>query len=85
MADVDLAALLEQRAALDAQITDAHVQALSELIDAKDAYRADPTEENRLRKAAAGATIQQLRAHLRAGRTAPAVAGDAFISTPSEG
>jgi len=85
MADVDLAALIEQRAALDAQITEAHVAALSELIDAKAAYRDDPTEQNRARKAAAVATLQQLRAHLRAGRTGVQVGGDAFVSTPSEG
>lgn len=82
MADVDLAALIAQRTALDGQITAAHVQALSELIDAKDAYRTDPSEANRARKAAAVATLQQLRGHLRQGRTRPQVAGDAFI-TPS--
>jgi membrane protein involved in colicin uptake len=86
MADVDLAALIAQRAALDAAIGGAHDDALNELVAAKDAYRTDPSETNRARKAAAVAAVQLVRAHLREGRTAPQVGGDAFLSpTQNEG
>lgn len=83
MADVDLAALIAQRAALDDQITAAHDDALAELVAAKEAFRADPSEANRYRKAAAVGAIQRLRLHLRAGRTSTQVGGDAFVSNPS--
>lgn len=85
MPDVDVAALLEQRAALDAQLEAAEAGVLAELVAAKEAYRADPSPENKVRKAAAVGAVQQLRAHLRVGRTSNQVGGDAFVSTPSEG
>lgn len=80
MADVDLAALIAQRAALDEAIGGAHDDALAELVAAKAAYRADPSEANRARKAAAVTAVQQVRAHLREGRTTTQVGGDAFLS-----
>lgn len=83
MADVDLAALIAQRAALDDQITAAHDDALAELVAAKEAFRADPSEANRYRKAAAVGAVQRLRGHLRVGRTTTQVGGDAFVSNPS--
>jgi hypothetical protein len=53
--------------------------AVAELVAAKDAYRRNPSEANRARKAAAVAAVQALRADERSGRTGPRVAGDAFI------
>lgn len=53
---------------------------LAELVDAKEAYRDDPSDENKERKAAAVAAVQEHRALARAGRTAsPTVGGDAFV------
>lgn len=83
MADIDLAELLAQRAALEQQIADRHDLVLAELVAAKEAARADPTETNRARRAAAVAQVQQLRAALREGRTVPQVGGDAFVSSSS--
>lgn len=85
MADVDIPALIAQRAALDEVIAAAEFDALVELVAAKDAYRADASEANRLRKAAAVTLVQQLRGHLRANRPGTRIGGDAFISTTPEG
>lgn len=50
-----------------------------ELVAAKDAYRDDPSENNRLRRDRAVAEIQQIRRDKRAGR-GMAIAGDAFVN-----
>lgn len=86
MADVDLRALIQQKESIDHQLAQMEAQALTELVDAKDAHRADPSEANRLRKAAAVTQIQRLRGYQRAGRTGTRVGGDAFLSpTQNEG
>lgn len=52
--------------------------AVAELVAAKDAYRTDPSDANRDRKAAAVAAVQALRAAERADRTGVQVCGDAY-------
>lgn len=56
-----------------------------ELVLAKEAYRNNPTDENRARKAAAVTAIQEARAIARKGRTGNAVGGDAFVSPEQNG
>ena len=55
-----------------------------ELVLAKEAYRGDPTDENRARKAAAVKAIRELRAEVRKHRTS-LVGGDAFLSPDQNG
>lgn len=50
---------------------------LAELTAAKQAYRDDPTDENRERKATAVDAVRAHRMQARAGRTRPAITGDA--------
>lgn len=73
--------LLARKGQLDTEITDGSAAALSELLDAKAAYRADASEANRARKRAAAENVQRFRAVQRAGRTGHAVGGDAYITT----
>jgi len=82
----DIADLLAQKADIDRQVLDAMAAAETELLAAKEAYRADPTNETAQRRLDAIAAIQAIRAAVRAGRPL-AVAGDAFVvaSTTSEG
>lgn len=51
-----------------------------ELVAAKDAYMAKPSDENRRRKAAAVDAIQALRAEARTNRRTLGVVGDAFVT-----
>jgi hypothetical protein len=53
--------------------------AVAELVDAKDAFRTDPTDANRTRRATAVAAVQAARAEERANRTAVGIVGDAFV------
>jgi hypothetical protein len=55
-------------------------EAVVELVAAKDAYRDDPSEANRQRKADAVAAVQALRFEERANRTGIRVAGDAYVT-----
>ena len=52
--------------------------ALTELIEAKEAFRLEPTAANRARRDAAVTAIQAIRAEERAERRGVGVAGDAF-------
>lgn len=76
----DVAALLAQKADLEAQLVAAEQDALAELLAAKEAYRANPTNETAQRRLDAIAAIQAIRALVRAGRPL-AVGGDAFVAT----
>lgn len=76
----DFEALLDQLAEAKAALLQAETEATEELIAAKTAYREDPTDENRTRKAKAVAVIQALRAAVRADRQGNQVAGDAYLS-----
>ncbi len=85
MADTshDIEALLRQVAEAKAALLQAETEATEELIHAKDAYRADPSDENRERKAAAVERIQALRRAVRADREqSPGgrLGGDVFLS-----
>lgn len=81
MGDVDVRDLLARKAELDGQFADLEAAALVELVDAKDALRADPdSEEAKQRKTAAVEAVQLFRELTRAGRTV-AVGGDAVVST----
>jgi hypothetical protein len=53
---------------------------LAELVAAKQAYRDDPSEENKRRKADAVAAVREHRARERAGRAGNAVGGDATVA-----
>jgi hypothetical protein len=82
----DIGKLVARAAAAQAALADAESGALAELVAAKDAHRANPTDKTRARKAAAVEAVQQLRAVQRAGRgEGPSVGGDAFVTTGSEG
>jgi hypothetical protein len=79
----DFEALLKQVAEAKAALLQAEAEATEELIHAKDAYRADQSEENRQRKNAAVDRIQALRRAVRADReqgVGAKVGGDAFLS-----
>lgn len=54
-------------------------EAVAELVAAKEAFRDDPSEANRRRKADAVAAVQAARFEERANRTGIRVAGDAFV------
>jgi hypothetical protein len=74
-----LRAVVEAKAALLA----AEAEATEELINAKAAYRKDPSDENRDRKARAVEDIQALRALVRADRaqgSGAELGGDVFLS-----
>lgn len=81
MADIN--ELIEAKRAADAALADAEAGVLDELVAAKDAYRTDPSEGNRTRKAAAVSAIQYVREVQRTGRATHAVGGDAVASTPA--
>lgn len=51
-----------------------------ELVAAKDAYKAKPTDKSRARRDAAVAAIQAIRLEERSSRSTLAIAGDAFVS-----
>jgi hypothetical protein len=51
--------------------------AVDQLVAAKDAYREDPSEENRKARDAAVKKVQKIRAEQREGRTGLSVGGDA--------
>ncbi len=55
-------------------------EAVAELVAAKDAYRDDPSEANRQRKADAVAAVQAVRFEERANRAGVRVAGDAYVT-----
>jgi hypothetical protein len=60
---------------------EAEEAAVEELVAAKDAYRADPSAENKARRAAAVEAVSAVRAEERSRPGRQMVAGDAFIST----
>jgi hypothetical protein len=51
--------------------------AVDQLVAAKDAYREDPSDENRKARDAAVKKVQKIRAEEREGRTGLSVGGDA--------
>jgi hypothetical protein len=51
-------------------------EAVAVLVAAKDAYREDPSEENKARKAEAVRAVQDIRNEERAGRTGVTVTTD---------
>lgn len=59
-------------------MSDRENEAVAVLVAAKDAYRADPSPENKAAKAEAVATVTAIRNEERADRTGVSVAGDAF-------
>ena len=76
----ELEDLLAAKQAADEALVQAEGELLAELVEAKDAAREDPSEENRERKRVAVAAIQQYRAVTREGRDSHAVGGDAFLT-----
>jgi hypothetical protein len=77
--------LLAAKATADEALAEAEGELLAELVDAKQAAREDPSEDNRARKVAAVEAIQQWRFVVREGREAHAVGGDAFLSPEQNG
>lgn len=75
----DVAALVADLATAKAALEQAEADATDELIAAKQAYRDDPTGENRRRKAAAVEHIQEIRAAVRADRPTQ-IGGDAYVT-----
>ena len=59
---------------------EAEEAAVEELVAAKDAYRGDPSDTNRLRKAVAVAAVQAIRFEERANRSGIRLAGDAYVT-----
>ncbi len=55
-------------------------EAVAKLVAAKDAFRDDPSEANRQRKADAVAAVQAVRLAERANRTGVRVVGDAYVT-----
>lgn len=55
-------------------------EAVTALVAAKDAYRADPSPENKARKAEAVRVVTEIRNQERADRAGVSVAGDAFVT-----
>lgn len=53
-------------------------EAVAELVAAKDAYRADPTTENKAAKADAVEAVQAIRNEERADRVGVTVSADSF-------
>lgn len=84
MADTtDFEALLRSLNEAKAALLAAEAEATEELIAAKAAYRDDPSDGNRERKAAAVDRIQALRSIVRADREqgpGATVGGDAYLS-----
>ncbi len=79
----DFEALLKALAEAKAALLAAEAEATEELINAKAAYREDPSEGNRDRKARAVENIQALRAMVRADRSrepGATLGGDVFLS-----
>ena len=76
----ELARLLAAKEEADRQLAEAHEGLIAELVAAKDAYRADPTPENRERKDAAVSAVVKYRAVIREGRTTHDVVGDAVAA-----
>lgn len=76
-----VAALADAKAALEA----AEADATGELIAAKLAYRDDPSEGNRWRKAEAVEVIREIRAAVRADRPGIQVGGDAYTDDETTG
>lgn len=76
--------LMRQRWIGDLEHMLAHAErediAVIELVAAKDAYQADPSDANRERKAAAVAAVLAIRAEERAQRPGMRVCGDAYVS-----
>jgi len=54
--------------------------AVAVLVDAKEAYRYDPTEANKARKATAAAALRAIHDAERARNTRQRVAGDAYVT-----
>ena len=59
---------------------EAEEEAGAELIAAKDAYREDPSEENRVRRAAASEAVRTVRLAERSRPGRQTIAGDAFTT-----
>jgi len=79
----DFEALLRALAEAKAALLAAEAEATTELIHAKTAYREDPSEENRDRKARAVENIRALRVMVRADRAkgpGAELGGDVFLS-----
>jgi len=76
----DLQDLLANRRAAEDALAAAEGDLLADLVAAKDAHRANPTQDSRARKAAAVEAVQEYRAATRAGRSGHGVGGDAFLS-----
>lgn len=81
----DIEGLVAAKAEADAALAAAEADALHRLVAAKDTYRANPTAEGKAEKDAAATELRALREVVRADRTGPAVAGDAFLSTEQNG
>jgi len=74
--------LLAAKAAADVALVEAEQAILTELLAAKDAYRDDPSDDNRERRRLAVENVRALRAVQRADRPTDrhTVGGDAFLS-----
>lgn len=72
----DIAELLARKADVEQELADAEADALAELAAAKEAHRADPTNETAQRRLDAITNIQGIRAAVRNGRPF-GVGGDA--------
>lgn len=59
---------------------EAEEEAVEELVTAKDAYRADPTDNNKRRRDDAVAKVQAVRSAERANRSGVRVGGDAYVT-----
>jgi hypothetical protein len=57
--------------------TSRETAAVDQLVAAKDAYREDPSDENRKARDAAVKKVQKIRAEEREGRTGLSIGGDA--------
>lgn len=77
--------LIAAREKADAALAAAGDDLKAELVAAKTAYRADPTDDTRARRDAASARVQAWRAAIRSGRGGVNVGGDAAATDPSEG
>lgn len=61
-------------------MSDREDEAVVAHIEAKDAYRNDPSEENKAAKAETAARLIEIRNAERADRTGVSVSGDAFVT-----
>lgn len=82
----DFQALRDAKLAADEALAAAESDLVAEYEAARDAYAADPDDDSK-REAykAAGAELAGCREVVREGRKGVRVAGDAFLSTESEG